>query len=159
VSSSAPVVAASGPGSLPQMPLRSSYPNVPAIPVDAAGALDTLGRLAIRSQQAIQAKQGLNHRFKIGGVSRTAYAFLYGGPNANVQLAKMEALAKSLREQPERAPSILAEGTHRRAEASREAASGTPVSLESPEHSRSRGRTSPASTRPGARCCRSGRRR
>jgi Lipoxygenase len=133
VPSPAPAAHASGPGSLPQMPLRSSYPNLPAIPVDADGALDTLGRLAIRSQQAIQAKQGLNHRFKIGGVSRTAYAFLYGGPNANVQLAKMEALAKTLREQPERAPPILAEGAHRRAETSREAASGTPVSLESPE--------------------------
>src|SRR5262249_29832878 len=49
--------------SIPQLPLRALYPHLPAVPLDAEGAAETLLRLAIRTQQVIQAKQGLTREF------------------------------------------------------------------------------------------------
>ncbi|HEX5193119.1 MAG TPA: lipoxygenase family protein [Solirubrobacteraceae bacterium] len=60
-----------------QLPLQALYPNLPAIPVDAGEALQTLSKLSTRSQQTAQAKQGLTRRITIGGVTRTAYALLF----------------------------------------------------------------------------------
>ncbi len=69
---------ASGGGAIGQMPVRDRFPHLPAIPVDPAGSLDTLAKLAVRTQQTTQAKQSLTHEYTIGGRTRTAYAFLFG---------------------------------------------------------------------------------
>ena len=41
-------------GGIGQLPTRDVYPNLPAIPLDEEGMLDTLSRLAIRQQQVDQ---------------------------------------------------------------------------------------------------------
>ena len=64
---------------LPQLPLRSLYPNLPAVPVDDAGAEDTLARLQVRAEQTTQAKQGLSHLYTLDGQTRRGYTFLFGG--------------------------------------------------------------------------------
>ena len=77
-------------GQIPQLPYRATYPNLPAIPFDGPGTIDTLGRLQIRAQQVNQAKQGLSQKFTIDGVTRRAYAFLYGGRAALGELRARE---------------------------------------------------------------------
>ena len=67
------------------MPLRGTYPNLPAVPVDEAGVPDTLARLANRQQQELQAKQGLTQKLTIGGETRRAYAFLFESPTPAVE--------------------------------------------------------------------------
>lgn len=67
--------AAAGP--ITQMP-RTGLPHVPALPLDPEGIGDTITKLTVRTAQAMQAKQGLTHRYRIGGQTRTGYAFLYG---------------------------------------------------------------------------------
>jgi hypothetical protein len=98
-------------GPIGQLPVRASFPNLPAIPVDPAGALDTLARLQIRTAQVVQAKQGLTRRFTIRGRTGTAYAFLYGGSTRAAADAARDALAKQLREQPDRGAAALARST------------------------------------------------
>ena len=95
-------------GPIGQLPLRATFPNLPAIPVDPAGALDTLARLRIRAEQVVQAKQGLTRSFTIRGRTGTAYAFLYGGSGSATAAAARDTLAKQLREQPDRGAAALA---------------------------------------------------
>ncbi len=103
-------------GAIPQLPLRDVYPNVPAIPVDAAGTLDTLGRLQIRAQQLLQAKQGLTQKFTLKGVTRRAYAFLYDAGTNAAQAAARRSLAASLPGDSERASAYLRGRLDRREE-------------------------------------------
>jgi hypothetical protein len=58
---------------------------VPAIPVDVAGSIETIARLALRSQQATQAKLGLTEMFTINGTTDVAHAFLFGGSAASLE--------------------------------------------------------------------------
>ena len=117
-----------------QLPLRATFPNLPAVPVDEAGTLDTLARLAIREQQELQAKQGLNEKFTINGVTRRAYAFLFGGEAAAARSEARRALAESLRDNQGQAPAILKQKLRRRADTAPAArAAGGPLSLEQPE--------------------------
>jgi hypothetical protein len=85
--------AAAGAGAIPQVPLRGSFPHLPAIPVDTAGVLDTINRLSIRAEQVVQAQQGLTRKFTISGQTRTAYAFLFGqsggGTKSNAPFSKL----------------------------------------------------------------------
>ena len=99
--------APSVPSGISQLPLRATFPHLPAVPVDPAGVLDTLAKLAIRAEQEMQAKQGLTHKFTISGARRTAYAFLFGGATGAPQSDARRALAQSLQEHPERAPTAL----------------------------------------------------
>jgi hypothetical protein len=124
--------AAAAASAIPQMNLRSTYPNLPAVPVDALGALDTLSKLSVRAQQEIQAKQGLTQRYTIGGVPRTGYAWLFGAPAASVLDAERQQLAKSLRANPGRAPAELSRRARSR-NVSAGAAAAKPVSLELPQ--------------------------
>jgi hypothetical protein len=128
--------AAAAAGPLPQLPLRSTYPNLPAVPVDALGAVDTLAKLSVRQQQEIQAKQGLTQKYRINGVTGTAYAFLFGG-TSTVALSEASArVAKSLQEHPENAPLELYRSIRSRAgttSAANAAAAARPLSLERPE--------------------------
>jgi hypothetical protein len=101
-------------GGIPQLPLRDAFPSLPAIPVDVAGAIETLERLEIRAEQAMQAKQGLTEKFTINGVTRRAYAFLFGGGTNAAQREARRALAESLRRNPERAPAELRRRLDRR---------------------------------------------
>jgi hypothetical protein len=120
-------------GPIGQLPVRASFPNLPAIPVDPAGALDTLARLQIRTQQVVQAKQGLTRRFTIRGRTGTAYAFLYGESARAAADVARDALAKQLREQPDRGAAALARSTlqgQSRVEAT--AASAGALPLDSP---------------------------
>jgi hypothetical protein len=73
----APTADAGG-GGISQIPLRSSFAHLPAVPLDTAAVFDTLPRLAVRADQIIQAKQGLTKRFTIHGRTGTAYSFLFG---------------------------------------------------------------------------------
>lgn len=104
---SAPPVAPSTSSRISQMPSRGAYPNLPAVPVDPVGVRDTLTRLAIREQQELQAKQGLTQRLTIGGVTRTAYAFLFGAPRTAAQSEARRSLEESMREDPDGAPAEL----------------------------------------------------
>jgi len=120
--------AASG---IPQLPLRATFPHLPAIPLDESGIADTLAKLAIRASQTTQAKQGLTHKFTINGERRTAYEFLFGGSAAAAQSDAMQALARSLQRHPERAKRELLRSLHRRSDVAGPASS--PLSLERPE--------------------------
>ncbi len=119
---------------LPQLPLRSSYPNLPAIPFDEPGITDTLARLNIRSKQIIQAKEGLSHLYTLDGVTRRAYTFLFGSKGGASNRRAMRALARSYRHDPDRARAELVENLGRPSDdgAARRGAPG-PFSLESPE--------------------------
>ena len=120
-------------GAIPQMPLRTMYPHLPAVPVDVAGAIDTLARLKIRAEQTLQAVQGLNQRFRINGKTRTAYAFLYGGMSAPSQIEALDELTKSLRERPGEASAEVQRRARRRDAAAPTIGTSTPLSLDSPE--------------------------
>jgi hypothetical protein len=67
-----------GDAEIGQMPIRSTYPDLPAIPLDPAGTAPTLARLEPRAVQVTQAKQSLTQGYTLGGESRSAYAFLFG---------------------------------------------------------------------------------
>lgn len=121
----------------PHLPLQFIFPNLPAIPVDLAGMLDTIGRLAIRGEQVIQAKQALTEVFTIGGVTDVAYAFLYGGSATTVESDAARALAKLLQEDPEKVLTDLLEkplrARSRAVPTPPVGATATPVSLDHPE--------------------------
>ncbi len=100
--------ARSGSSRISQIPLLwRIYPNVPAIPVDVAGSIETIARLALRSQQTTQAKQGLTEMFTINGTTDVAYAFLFGGSAATLEDGAGPALAKFLQERPDKVLSEL----------------------------------------------------
>ncbi len=145
---------------LPQLPLRSIFPNLPAVPFDEPGVLDTLERLDIRSRQVTQAKQGLSHLYTLNGVTRRAYTFLFGGGSAAASRDARRALERSLREDPERARMEFVQRLGQPGDdaASRRGAPG-PFSLDARSSFRSPGRRSPTSMRPGGRTCPAGRRR
>jgi hypothetical protein len=73
---------------LPNLRLRElGLDNVPGVPVDLAGMLDTLLKLGIRAKQREQAYQALTKTFTIGGTTARAYAFLFGAQSADAQPA------------------------------------------------------------------------
>jgi Lipoxygenase len=113
-----------------QMPSREAFPNLPAVPVDPEGVVDTLARLEIREQQELQAKQGLTQKLTINGVTRRAYAFLFGDAPAAARTDARRALAESMRDNPEGAPTEL---YRRRTDAASAGATTSPLSLEHPE--------------------------
>jgi hypothetical protein len=118
------------PSPITQLPLRDAFPDLPAVPVDVAGTLDTLARLEIREQQELQAKQGLTQKLKLGGVTRHAYAFLFDEATDAARSDARAALASSIQEDPGGAPAELHRRLGRRDEP---AAAGGPLPLESPE--------------------------
>ena len=70
----------------PQLPLREfGLTNIPAVPVDIAGMVDTLFKLGVRVKQREQALQGLSKTFTIGGSTARAYDFLFGGEAADAR--------------------------------------------------------------------------
>jgi Lipoxygenase len=129
-------VAASSSVKLSQLPLRSTHPYLPAVPVDPAGVLDTLGRLKIRVQQEIQAKQGLVQQLRINGRTATAYAFLYGGTPQSGLSAFADDYASFVQAHPGRVRGDLHDSVRNggdRSAASAGAAAPQPLTLESPE--------------------------
>jgi len=63
-----------------KLPLRLlGLKNLPAVPVDIKGMIETLAKLDIRSKEALQATQSLTKIFTIGEDTAPAHAFLYGG--------------------------------------------------------------------------------
>jgi len=77
-----------------------AFPNLPAIPVDLEGMADTLLRLAIRSEQMFQAKQGLTNTYTVDGVTDTAYGFLFGETTATPESDPVKDLAEELESKP-----------------------------------------------------------
>lgn len=120
-------------GPLPQLPLRGTFPNLPAIPVDLPGVFDTLAKLEIRGQQVLQAKQGLTDRVTLNGVTRRAYAFLFGGATGaasrEADREARRALERDLRKHRGREHVYL----RRRLDGSVDRAAGQPLPLEQPE--------------------------
>ncbi len=82
---------------IPHLPIQEFFPNLPAIPVDLEGMLETLLRLGLRSEQVVQAKQGLTRMFEIGGQTETGYAFLYGDTKSADKTAAWTELEKVLK--------------------------------------------------------------
>jgi hypothetical protein len=121
---------------IPHLPLHSIYPNLPAIPVDVLGSIETIARLTLRSEQVKQAKQGLTRMFTIRGVTDVAYAFLYGA-TATLRLAgdSTGSVAKLLQEDSQKAISDLLMKPIRQRGAPPPAASPAvaPLSLEHPD--------------------------
>src|SRR5262245_6974762 len=73
---------------LPKLNLRDhGLKNVPAIPVDLAGMVDTLFKLGSKVKEREQALQGLSKEFTIGGSTARAHAFLYGRESAGAKAA------------------------------------------------------------------------
>src|SRR6188472_3629837 len=73
---------------LPHLRLRElGLHNVPAVPVDLGGMLDTLLKLGLRAKQREQAYQALTKTFTIGGTTARAYSFLFGTQSADAQPA------------------------------------------------------------------------
>jgi Lipoxygenase len=122
----APNAVAAGP--IPQLPYRSTFPNLPAIPFDADGVKDTLEKLAVRSVQTIQSKQGLSRTYTIDGQTRTAYEFLFG--SGSTMETELRSLAEYWRQHPRRAAEALRRNARRR---SLDEAAATGLSLEKPE--------------------------
>ncbi len=122
---------------IPHLPLQSAFPNLPAIPLDVAGMLETIPRLTIRSQQVLQAKQSLTTEFTIQGATRPGYAFLFGNTATAVATDAQRALERVLRQKPETVMRDLFETPLRnRAQpfpGASMAATGKPPSLEHPE--------------------------
>jgi hypothetical protein len=100
-------------GDIRQLPLREFFPDLPAIPVDLEGMLETLVNLGIRAEQVKQAKQGLTRNFTINGVKRPAYAFLFKGTTAPTEHEDWQTLEELLRVNPERALDELQENLDR----------------------------------------------
>ncbi len=94
---------------IPHLPLRFIFPHLPAFPVDLAGMAETIGRLAIRAEQVIQAKQALTNMFTIQGVTDVGYAFLYGGAPTAAESDAARELVKLLQENPEKVLTDLLE--------------------------------------------------
>jgi Lipoxygenase len=115
-----------------QLPLHGTYPNLPAIPVDAGEALQTLAKLSLRAQQTVQAKQGLTRRITIGGVTRTAYALMFEAGSAGAPLGELESMLRdgSRATLPERYVRRLHEQARARPDAR---AGGRSPSLERPQ--------------------------
>jgi hypothetical protein len=130
--SSSPSASAGGDGGIGQLPLRGLYPNLPAVPVDAAGSLETLARLALRDAQETQAKQGLTQKFTINGTTRPAYEFLFGEATARLQSDAWKAFENSLRDNPEQTTTSIQQNLDRRSDAAPPGATD-PLSLEQPE--------------------------
>lgn len=71
---------------IPQLPLREhGLTNVPAVPLDFVGMIDTLVKLGGKVKQREQALQGLSKTMTIGGSTAPAYAFLFGREAANTK--------------------------------------------------------------------------
>jgi len=71
---------------LPQFPTRElGLQNVPALPIDTAGMLDTLFKLSIRFKQREQALEGLSKKYTIGGKTARAHEFLLGNVALDVK--------------------------------------------------------------------------
>src|SRR5262249_37809790 len=83
---------------LPHLPLRDlGLRNVPALPIDTVGMVDTLVKLGGKVKQRQQALQGLSRTFTIGGETARANAFLYGREAPDMKaLAAYERLRASL---------------------------------------------------------------
>jgi hypothetical protein len=90
---------------------------LPAVPVDVEGA-----------EQTNQAKQGLTQRFTLDGMTRHAYAFLFGGVTPAHETDEWRAFKQSLQENPGRAERDLHQNLGRQGEA----ASTGALSLERP---------------------------
>ncbi len=120
------------PGAAPrisQLQLRATFPNLPAVPIDLEGTLDTIARLEVRAEQVMQAKQGLTRKFTIDGVTHRAYAFLFGGTTPAAQSEDWQALKQSLQANPKQLPPHLQDLGGRSEVASSTAG---PLSLEHP---------------------------
>ena len=73
---------------IPQLPLREhGLTNVPAVPLDFVGMIDTLMKLGGKVKQREQALQGLSKTITIGGSTAPAYAFLFGREAADTKAA------------------------------------------------------------------------
>jgi hypothetical protein len=97
---------------LPHLRLRElGIKNVPAVPVDIAGILDTLVKLGAREKQCELAYQGFTKTFTIGGTTARAHSFLFGDQTAGAQqAAARESLRAFLGSDPHAiAPGALAE--------------------------------------------------
>jgi hypothetical protein len=128
--------AASAGTPIPHLPLQASFPNLPAIPLDVPGMLDSLPRLTIRTQQVIQAKQGLTNKYTLGGATRPGYAFLFGGAGRRAAADDRSALAKSMQADPRGFSADLAKALRNRTQpagASDGAGTRRGPSLERPE--------------------------
>jgi hypothetical protein len=125
---------------LPQLHLRDlGLHNVPAVPVDIAGIVDTLVKLGVREKQCELAYQGLSRTFTIGGTTARAHAFLFGAEAADAQrAAARESLRAFLSSNPlEIPPGALAERLEEQDEQLAHATNGggdqlTRLSLEDP---------------------------
>lgn len=127
-------VAATTSGPIGRLAVGAQFPNLPAIPVDPAGVLDTLSRLKIRAEQVAQAEQGLTRRFSIRGSTKTGYAFLFGqASRATTAATARDALAQSLRARPDQAVGELSRlALHTHAPNAAATAASAPPSLDTP---------------------------
>ena len=82
------------------LPIQAQFPALPGVPVDVPQVLDTVARLKVRAAQDIQPRQGLTNRYTIGGVTRTAYEFLFGPSSTSASAAALDALGKALQQNP-----------------------------------------------------------
>ena len=82
------------------LPIQAHFPSLPGVPVDVPQVLDTVSRLKIRTQQLVQPRQGLSNEYTIGGVTRTAYEFLFGGAAPTLTPDALQALGTALQRDP-----------------------------------------------------------
>ena len=81
--------------------------DIPAIPIELNGLLDTLSKLQDRQQQALPARQGLSNVYSIGGILATAHEFMYGAARPAGTNVAVEELLAVLRTNPARVLSPL----------------------------------------------------
>jgi hypothetical protein len=89
--------------SYPFLPTQSLYPNLPGIPVDLEGMLETVLRLLVRQQQIAQAKLSLTNTYTIGGQTDTGYGFLFGDEGQLAKTKGWTALQHELEQNPQQA--------------------------------------------------------
>jgi hypothetical protein len=71
-----------------KLPLRLlGLKDIPAVPVDLAGVVETLIKLDVRAKETQQAIQGLTGTYTIGETTALAYRFLFGDQAADEAVA------------------------------------------------------------------------
>lgn len=76
-------------GDLFKLPLRLfGLKNLPAVPVDVEGIVETLVLLDVRAHEMEQALEGLTQEYTIDGQTARAYSFLFGGKAADADASE-----------------------------------------------------------------------
>jgi hypothetical protein len=118
------------------LPLRLiGLKNMPAVPIELDGLIDTALRLARRSEEIEPAKQGLSNIYTIGGRTAEAIEFLFGDQSDRARRDALSSLAQLCSDRPAKVASALVGllATGKSSPRAADASSPTDLSLDAPD--------------------------